>query len=421
MHPRYCLLPLLMLLSSWSNLLSAQPYCTKSHHELIKTLLVHPVNDWKASPVIRLRTEDQLSISFDELSHDYKRLAYRLIHCNKNWEPSDLVVMEYQEGFTENDLATYEQSVSTNTLYTHYTLLLPNADVKLTVSGNYACQIFDKDDPETILLTACFMVVETKVSIKSDITASTDIDTEDQHQQLRYEITPRGFQFQDPLAEIHLNIRQNRRLDNQVKGLQPQEVSPTRLIYEHDKALIFLAGNEYRRFETTTFKRAGLGVDRVAFHRPYYNVELVECLPRTTGYTYDQDQNGRYLIHTIDNTPDETTADYFLVHFTYPTQTPSLEEGLYLQGDLVNSHFDDGNKFVYNFERKAYEKTLLLKQGSYNYQLLFKPSGRGSASPLKTEGSYWQTENEYQVYVYYRPLGGRYDQLIGFNELKTTF
>jgi hypothetical protein len=88
---------------------------------------------------------------------------------------------------------------------------------------------------------------------------------------------------------------------------------------------------------------------------------------------------------------------------------------------LVENRLDESSKLRYNFERKAYEKTLLLKQGSYNYQLLFKPSGSKQASSFKTEGSYWQTENEYQVYVYYRPLGGRYDQLIGFNELKTAF
>ena len=411
----------LLLFMSLSGMQAAQPYQTGSHNAQIKTLLVHPVNDWKASPIIHLGSDNQLLISFDELSHDYKRYAYRLIHCNKDWKPSDLALMEYMDGFSENDLDTYEPSISTNTLYTHYSLCLPNDDVKLTVSGNYACQVFDKDNPDEVLLTACFMVVDTKVSIKNEVTASTDIDTEDRHQQLRYEITPRGWQFRDPLSEIHLTIRQNRRMDNQVYGLQPQEVNPTKLIYEHNRALIFPGGNEYRRFETTTFKRSGLGVNRVAFERPFYNVELFECEPRTGGYTYDQDQNGRFLIHTIDNEPDETTADYFLVHFAYPTSTPSLDEGLYLQGDLVENRLDESSKLRYNFERKAYEKTLLLKQGSYNYQLLFKPSGSKQASSFKTEGSYWQTENEYQVYVYYRPLGGRYDQLIGYNELKTAF
>src|SRR5574344_852243 len=235
-HPMKPYLASLLLFMSLSGIQAAQPYQTGSHNAQIKTLLVHPVTDWKASPIIHLGSDNQLLISFDELSHDYKRYAYRLIHCNKDWKPSDLALMEYMDGFSENDLDTYEPSINTNTLYTHYSLCLPNDDVKLTVSGNYACQVFDKDNPDEVLLTACFMVVDTKVSIKSEVTASTDIDTEDRHQQLRYEITPRGWQFRDPLSEIHLTIRQNRRMDNQVYGLQPQEVNPTKLIYEHNKA-----------------------------------------------------------------------------------------------------------------------------------------------------------------------------------------
>ena len=30
-----------------------------------------------------------------------------------------------------------------------------------------------------------------------------------------------------------------------------------------------------------------------------------------------------------------------------------------------------------------------------------------------TEGNLWESENEYMILVYYRALGGRYDQLIG--------
>jgi len=76
---------------------------------------------------------------------------------------------------------------------------------------------------------------------------------------------------------------------------------------------------------------------------------------------------------------------------------------------------------IYNFERKAYEKSLLLKQGAYNYQYLYRPVNSRMASSKLIEGSYWQTENEYEVYVYYRAVGERYDKLIGYKQIKTTF
>ena len=58
-------------------------------------------------------------------------------------------------------------------------------------------------------------------------------------------------------------------------------------------------------------------------------------------------------------------------------------------------------------------KTLLLKQGSYNYQYLFLPDGGSTASAGPIEGNYYETVNEYLVKVYHRPQGVRYDKLIG--------
>jgi hypothetical protein len=70
----------------------------------------------------------------------------------------------------------------------------------------------------------------------------------------------------------------------------------------------------------------------------------------------------------------------------------------------------------FNAEKGAYEKTLLLKQGSYDYSYVTLPVKR-SDEPVNfenTEGNYMGTENTYLVLVYYRPFGGRSDELIGF-------
>ncbi|MFR5942933.1 MAG: hypothetical protein ACLUIE_13980 [Parabacteroides merdae] len=58
------------------------------------------------------------------------------------------------------------------------------------------------------------------------------------------------------------------------------------------------------------------------------------------------------------------------------------------------------------------------KQGSYNYQYLFAPDGStvGETGPI--EGNYYQTQNEYTIYVYYRPMGARYDRLIGVTTVR---
>jgi len=162
-------------------------------------------------------------------------------------------------------------------------------------------------------------------------------------------------------------------------------------------------------------------VNRVEFFKPFYNVELLPTDKRNTGYTYDKDQNGRFLIHSQEALVDKTGSDYFLVHFTLPMENPVLDGGFFLLGDFVNNRQDAASKLIYNFENKAYEKTLLLKQGAYNFQYVLKPSKGGKPSTDLMEGSYWQTENEYQIFVYYHPIGERYDRLIGFRQIQTAF
>jgi hypothetical protein len=38
-----------------------------------------------------------------------------------------------------------------------------------------------------------------------------------------------------------------------------------------------------------------------------------------------------------------------------------------------------------------------------------------------TEGNFWGTENEYSVFVYFRPFGARADELIGYTRVRSGF
>ena len=48
----------------------------------IKSLQVITNNDFEALPIIQLGSEDQIAISFDELSHNYRRFTCHLEPCN---------------------------------------------------------------------------------------------------------------------------------------------------------------------------------------------------------------------------------------------------------------------------------------------------------------------------------------------------
>ena len=200
--------------------------------------------------------------------------------------------------------------------------------------------------------------------------------------------------------------------------LQPMSILENQISYTYNRNLIFPAGNEYRRMEFLSNKYNGMHVENISFHNPYYNVELMTDYKRDKGtYQYDQDQDGRFFIRCSDCNDPDTEADYYIVHFTLACD-PLPDGSVYLNGELFNNVLDEKSKMGYNFETKQYEKAVLLKQGSYNYQYLFVPTGStiGQTGPI--EGNYYQTQNEYSIYVYYRPMGARYDRLIGVTTVR---
>ena len=91
--------------------------------------------------------------------------------------------------------------------------------------------------------------------------------------------------------------------------VKPTYVTPGHLEYVHNRALIFPAGNEYRRFEVINMHYATQGVDRVTYFEPYYHATLLPDAPRRN-YSFDVDHDGRYLIRYNMAEDTDIEADY---------------------------------------------------------------------------------------------------------------
>ncbi len=387
---------------------------TEVHTPHIRTVQVIANNDYMAPAVIRLGENESVEISFDHLTHDYHRYQYILTHCNADWTPSDISETEYLDGFNDNPIEDYDISVNTTLPYTHYRLTLPNDQVQLKLSGNYRLTVYDdaegKDKPA---FSACFRVLEKEVNVSAQVSSDTEIDRNKTHQQVSFSIQYKGYPIRNPQNEVKVHVLQDNRTDNWVTNLKPSYVGPDQLRYEHNRALIFPAGNEYRRFEMVSTRYASQGVESIRYHAPYYHVTLRPAEPRILNYSYDQDQNGRFVIRYDEAVNNNTEADYFFVHFSLLWENPLSEGDFYLQGAFTYDNFNEESRLKYNPETHAYEGNQLLKQGAYNYQYLYVASGSRSGSTAQAEGNYYETENEYLILVYHRAFGERYDRLIG--------
>lgn len=386
-------------------------------HRQIRSLQVVVNGNPLAAPVMTLGGRNHVCISFDELSHEYHRYIYKVEHCNADWSPStEIFESDYLEGFNGQPIENYEKSFNTTLLYTHYSLCLPNADIALKLSGNYLVSIYNDEDgaDEQPVLQARFSVVEPLIGIAAQVSSNTDIDFNREHQQLSFSLSYAGCNVTDPHRELRTVVRQNRRTDNEVVNPRPNIQTPTGVEFSHNRSLIFEAGNECRKFEILNVHTPAMNVDRMEWFDPYYHATLYEDTP-LRNYVYDEDQNGACIIRNEDNEDNATTCEYLFVHFTL--KTPPLPGGEVYVNGLWAEGLTPEYRMTYNAQRQAYEAALLLKQGYYNYRYLFVPDGETQGHTTGTDGNFYPAENEYGIYVYYRPAGSRYDRLAGYKSV----
>ena len=305
-------------------------------------------DEWGALPVMQMGSDDVLLFSFDEMSHVYHRYTYRIVHCNADWSRSDLLEIDYLDGFNDVVIDDWENSVNTSQLYTHYEFSIPNDDVSLMLSGNYRVEVFDDGvDSDTPVASFDFSVVEPKVSFEASVSGDTDTSFNEGEQQLSFAVRYPSF-VASPASELKAVVYQNGRRDNVVYGLQPTYVTGDKVEYVHNKSLIFDAGNEYRRFEMTDPHSPGEGVEEVVYIDSLYNAIFYMDKPRVS-YSNHRDENGRYFVNTFEGFGTPLEADYVNVHFALDAPRRSGGE-FYLLGDFCGNGFTPENKLHYDDE-----------------------------------------------------------------------
>jgi hypothetical protein len=124
-------------------------------------------------------------------------------------------------------------------------------------------------------------------------------------------------------------------------------------------------------------------------------------------------------IKTEDYSNTETEAEYVNVHFFLPYAAPMVDADMFIIGQITDWRYSEESKMAYNYKRKGYDKTLLLKQGYYNYQFILRYHNQSIGDVSFIEGNHWETENNYTIFVYNREFGDDYDRLIGVKHINS--
>lgn len=387
---------------------------SRIHNPQIRSMQVVVNQDWLSPAVMRLGTNDVLNISFDELSHNYHRYIYKVEHCEADWATSeDIFESDWLEGFNNNTIDDYENSVNTTVAYTHYRLQIPNERCRLKMSGNYRLHILDEDNDNEEVMTVEFMVTEQRMNLSLSVTTNTDKDLNDSHQQVSMKLNYGGMLVTNPEDQIKTIVMQNG--GNIRQNIKPNFKNANGLEWIHNKALIFDAGNEYHKFEVLDVSHPTMGIDIIRWDGTYYQAFPFMNEPRPN-YIYDEDADGAFYIRNSDNRENDIISDYVWVN--YCLKAPRLPEGnIIVDGQWATDDNIYNYVMAYDEEDGIYHTRILQKQGYYNYQYLWLKDD-GSTTFLPSEGNFFQTENRYQAYAYYKGTGERTWRLVAYRQIE---
>lgn len=406
--------------------INAQRLPDENYSPSIKSVKFTRFGDQLSYPVIALNSADQLELHFDDMDAGVKNYYYTFVLCNADWSPAQMSQFDYLKGYSQVRITTYRNSSMAFKRYTHYQAVLPDRNATPIKSGNYLIKVFLNGDTAKLAFTRRFLVTEAKMNISPQIMLPSSQQFFQTHHRLQLQLDTRNLDIRYPQQQLKIVVLQNNRWDNALKLSAPTFVRQDLLQYSNEVEMMMPAGKEFRWLNLRSFRLLGDRIRKQENTDSTFILFVKEDLPRMPRqYFYYRDLNGMFINETTEPINPMWNADYARVHFSFkpPNGQPYTNGELIIMGEFTNYGKDREAVMHFNHENGTYEGELFLKQGYYDYQYALRTysSGKIEINSNQTEQNTWETENNYMILVYYRPLGGRYDELIGVRQINSQF
>ncbi len=362
-------------------------------------------------PVVPLGRSQAITLEFDVLGEQSLRYTAKLLHCDANWQQSVLTDLQFLSEINEFLITDYRVGINTRVPYFHYRMRTPG--VKL--SGNYLLVVQSAGGVPVVSRRLVVYENQVQVALKPGIV----VGGAERYtlQQLDFGIAYPSVNLVNPAAEVKVVLRQNFRWDNAKYNLRPTFVrdAERRLEYQYFGFENAFPGlSEYRYFDTRSVQATGIGVLRLDPQTtPVTAVLQPEATRAKQAYNQYQDANGQRVFESREFGRGDTNADYADVIFQLKADQPAPGP-VYVLGALTDWQLKDEFKLTYDETKQLYTGHALLKQGYYNYSFAVGGARGSVPNEVYFEGSHQETENQYDLLVYYRPPGTRADLLIGY-------
>jgi hypothetical protein len=397
-----------------------QPYDNHVYLPQIKTVQLYNSAKEGSFPSISLGSAETITLGFDDLTGGGRNYMYSIEHCDADWNSSRLSPTEYLQSFTEDRLSDYRYSTNTIQKYTHYQVSIPNYNIVPKLSGNYILKVYEDGDRNKMVLTRRFYVVESKIGVQTEITAPNDNQLRLSAQKINFQLSTGNMQVQNPFTDIRVLVMQNGRTDKAQWNNGPQFIRGNILQYNDLSTNQFMGGNEFRHFDLRSLKLNSERVGRIYRDTANTVVLLGDPSRNQTNYSFQYDNNGAFYILNQEGNNPRYDADYVHVYFSLAGNKSDNEGDAYVVGQFNDYQLSDANKMRYDDAKGRFYTDLLLKQGVYDYEYIWVDKRSKTPDEVQFEGSYYETENDYQLLVYYQPPGARWQSLVGFRQINTT-
>lgn len=366
-------------------------------------------------PIVQLG--DPLYLDFDDITASEQDYYYKIVHCNYDWTPSNLLKSQYLNGIDDQRITDYENSYNTLQPYSNYRLTIPNNNVKLKVSGNYMLEIYNSS--YELQFSRRFLVYQNLVSVGAIVKRTRDFNFIDEKQVVQISINYADFQLVNPKKEVKVAILQNYYWPTAIYNIPPQFTIGNELAYKYDQETSFYAGNEFLNFDTKDLRAPSAAIASIELTDIYNHHLFTDVYRNNRPYTYFPDINGDFVVRTLQGDDSSREAEYSRVYFSLPYQEELGLDEVYVYGKFNNYALDEENKMTYNPDNGLMEASIKIKQGFYNYKYVIK-SADNNTYLNKVCGNFHFTENNYLVLVYYRNFGDMYDSLIGIGNANSS-
>ena len=382
---------------------------TSLNAQNIKSIQLRPLQENVFTAIVPLGTV--LELSFDDLDADSKEYQYKIEHMTHDWQKSRLLSSQFINGFDQNTIINVTNSFNTLQNYSHYSVKIPNINTVITKTGNYLLSVLNSYDEA--VFTRRFVLYENRATIAVSVERSRNTKTVNTQQTIQFSINHSQIRINNPNQEINVAIIKNNNWNEIINNLQPTFFKPNQLLYTYTNKTNFWGGNEYLNFDSKIIRNRSLNIVKITKEDVFNHYLYPSMYNPFIAYTYSPDINGQFAIRTLEGNDNNTEADYALMHFTLEVARPFKEKEVHVYGNFKFRF--NANKMSYNSFKNSYEAKLKLKQGFYNYT--FATVGKDNViNTNEITGTFFQTENEYTVLVYYKPNGGLYDRVIGVGQ-----